>query len=67
MRQYLTPHVLTVRTRTDLATSAAVETPILLPFYSLFDLRLSLLYLLFYLRAPTLYRFLCLVLDFNSE
>ena len=43
-----------------------METPILLPFYSLFDLRLPLLYLLFYLRAPTLYRFLCLVLDFNS-
>ena len=35
---------------------------VLLPFYSLFDLRLSLLYLLFYLRAPPLYGFLCLVL-----
>ena len=35
---------------------------VLLPFYSLFDLCLSLLYLLFYLRAPPLYRFLCLVL-----
>ena len=66
MWQYLNPHVLTVRIRTDLATSAAValyvKFAVLLPFYSLFDLRLSLLYLLFYLRAPPLYRFLCLVL-----
>jgi hypothetical protein len=35
---------------------------VLLPFYRFFDLRLSLLYLLFYLRASPLYRFLCLVL-----
>jgi hypothetical protein len=39
-----------------------VKFAVLLPFYNLFDLRLSLLYLLFYLCAPPLYRFLCLVL-----